>query len=329
MQTTTNYQLKKPEGTDIVNIEDLNGNFDVIDTQLAGRENLLKNAAAKTSLVDADTVPLSDSAASSGTKKITFANLKKVLKAYFDTLYNKYTHPSYTAKAAGLYKVTVDAMGHVSATAAVAKADITALGIPASNTTYAAMKAATSSAAGAAGLVPAPAAGAQAKFLRGDGTWQTPTNTTYSTATTSAAGLMSAADKTKLDGIATGANKYTLPTASASTLGGIKIGSGLSIASGVVSTVKSTKTTATLSAASWSGTAAPYTYSVTVSGHANTKDLVELIAGDSITAAQLETLQAANIAKAEWTANTMLKLYAYGKKPTVNVPIGLVIRKDI
>ena len=53
------------------------------------------------------------------------------------------------------------------------------------------MKAASSSAAGKAGLVPAPAAGAQGKFLRGDGTWQTPTNTTYSNmtgATTSAAG---------------------------------------------------------------------------------------------------------------------------------------------
>lgn len=45
------------------------------------------------------------------------------------------------------------------------------------NTTYSNMTAATSSAAGTAGLVPAPAAGAQAKFLRGDGTWQTPTNT--------------------------------------------------------------------------------------------------------------------------------------------------------
>lgn len=38
------------------------------------------------------------------------------------------------------------------------------------------------------------------------------TNTTYSNATTSAAGLMSAADKTKLDGIETGANNYTHPT---------------------------------------------------------------------------------------------------------------------
>lgn len=52
------------------------------------------------------------------------------------------------------------------------------------------------------------------------------TDTTYSAATTTTTGLMSAADKTKLDGIATGANKYTytLPAASSSALGGVKIG---------------------------------------------------------------------------------------------------------
>ena len=75
---------------------------------------------------------------------------------------NKYVHPSYTAQKSGLYKVTVDASGHVSATTAVAKADITGLGIPAQDTTYA-----------------------------------DPTTSTH--------GLMSAADKTKLDGVATGA----------------------------------------------------------------------------------------------------------------------------
>ena len=37
------------------------------------------------------------------------------------------------------------------------------------------MKAATASAAGSAGIVPAPAAGKQASFLRGDGTWAVPT----------------------------------------------------------------------------------------------------------------------------------------------------------
>lgn len=58
------------------------------------------------------------------------------------------------------------------------------------NTTYGNMTAATSSAAGEAGLVPAPVAGAQNKFLRGDGTWQTPTNTTYGVVNASTNGLV-------------------------------------------------------------------------------------------------------------------------------------------
>lgn len=58
------------------------------------------------------------------------------------------------------------------------------------NTTYANMKAATASAAGAAGLVPAPAAGEQTSFLRGDGTWVVPTNTTYGLASITANGLL-------------------------------------------------------------------------------------------------------------------------------------------
>lgn len=49
---------------------------------------------------------------------------------------NKYTHPMHTARASGLYKITVDSLGHVIAVSAVQKSDITALGIPSSNTTY-------------------------------------------------------------------------------------------------------------------------------------------------------------------------------------------------
>ena len=51
------------------------------------------------------------------------------------------------------------------------------------NTTYSNMKGATASVAGTAGLVPAPAAGKQNAFLRGDGTWVVPTdtNTHYTT----------------------------------------------------------------------------------------------------------------------------------------------------
>lgn len=114
---------------------------------------------------------------------------------------NNYTHPAYTSKVSGLYKLTVDETGHVSQAVAVAKTDITALGIPAQDTTYGNMKGASASAAGGAGLVPAPASGKQTSFLRGDGTWVVPTNTTYGLVTQSANGLMSASDKVKLDGM--------------------------------------------------------------------------------------------------------------------------------
>lgn len=80
-----------------------------------------------------------------------------------------------------------------------------------------AMKAATASAAGAAGYAPAPAAGAQAKFLRGDGTWQTPSNTTYSAfkgATASAAGsqgLVPAPESGDTDAVLCSDGKWAQP----------------------------------------------------------------------------------------------------------------------
>lgn len=80
-----------------------------------------------------------------------------------------YTHANAkgSAFASGLYKITTNAQGHVTAATAVEKSDITKLGIPAKDTTY-------------------------------------------SVATTSSNGLMSKDDKTKLDGIATGANKTVI-----------------------------------------------------------------------------------------------------------------------
>ncbi len=47
------------------------------------------------------------------------------------------------------------------------------------------------------------------------------TDTTYNMATSLANGLMSAADKSKLDNIASNANNYTLPNASTSVRGGV------------------------------------------------------------------------------------------------------------
>ena len=86
-------------------------------------------------------------------------------------------------------------------------------GKAASSHTHNAFTGATSSAAGSTGFVPAPASGNQNKYLRGDGTWQTPpdTNTTYSIATTSTAGLVKPASvitKPTINSVTTTAGKY-------------------------------------------------------------------------------------------------------------------------
>lgn len=98
--------------------------------------------------------------------------------------YNNYVHPAGSApsKASGFYKFSTDSTSHVASVTAVAKSDITALGIPGQDTTY-------------------------------------------GNATQSTSGLMSAADKTKLDGISTGVNKYVHPTGEAAnkTLGLYKV----------------------------------------------------------------------------------------------------------
>ena len=55
---------------------------------------------------------------------------------------------------------------------------------------------------------------------------------------------MSAADKSKLEGIATNANNYSLPDASTSQKGGVKIGSNISVSSGTISLTKDNVTSA-------------------------------------------------------------------------------------
>lgn len=70
--------------------------------------------------------------------------------------------------------------------------------ISATDTTYSTMTGATGSTDGAGGLVPKPVAGDDTKYLSGDGTWKT-------------------------------VSQYSLPIASASTLGGIKVGANLTI----------------------------------------------------------------------------------------------------
>lgn len=83
----------------------------------------------------------------------------------------------------------------------------------------------------------------------------------------------------------------------------------------------------TLAVDSWVGTVAPYTYSITVNNHANNTDHIDLMMGDSMTAEQLAEAQSANIVKAEWASNTVLTLYAYGNKPSIDLPVKIFVRK--
>lgn len=66
----------------------------VVNTTTVG--SMVNLATTKTTPVDADMLPLMDSAASNVIKKLSWLNVKATLKTYFDTLYNKYVHPNHT-----------------------------------------------------------------------------------------------------------------------------------------------------------------------------------------------------------------------------------------
>lgn len=90
-------------------------------------------------LLDDTTVDLSgkvDKVAGKGLSTNDYTTAEKTKLAGIAAGANKYVHPSHTAATSGLYKITVDALGHVTAVTAVTKNDITALGIPGTNTTY-------------------------------------------------------------------------------------------------------------------------------------------------------------------------------------------------
>lgn len=139
-----------------------------------------------------------------------------------------YSHPTGSAanKVLGLYKFSTDATSHISSASAVTKEDITKLGIPSADTHYTtklivgASNAATANAAATNGNVwlnllddktlreKHNIVGSGRATVTSDANGKiTISVPNYSTATTSADGLMTSVDKEKLDGIAAGANK--------------------------------------------------------------------------------------------------------------------------
>lgn len=280
--------------------------------------------------------------------------------------------------------------------------------------TYGNMKGATSSSAGSAGLVPAPNIGEQLKFLRADGAWVIPTNTTYSVGTSSYLGITklytetgSATDGTMTQNAITSAlngksaTGHTHNYAGSSSAGGNanaavklatarKIGSasfdgtaditlsqmGLNVpveitkadylakkkagtlnantyynvideydsanvindssvtANSTFSSTKSEKTYAkkstlvntTLTASKWTGSSAPYSYVLSVSG-VTSSNIVEIDYASNASSAAIEAYQNAMLADGGQTTNQIT--IKATEKPTVDIPITIVIRNDL
>ena len=89
---------------------------------------------------------------------------------------------------------------------------------------------------------------------------------------------------------------------------------------------KSSTVSATLAAASWTGTSAPYTYTLAVTGVTTTSNQ-ELIPATTITSAQLTALQKANIQDYSQAANS-ITVYSWGTKPTIDIPVRVIVRDD-
>lgn len=164
---------------------------------------------------DSDCFIIDSTQGTAGTRIVLWSVLKSVLTGIFAP--KAHTHPGsdITSAVANANAATNDSTGQNIAstyvkeltvndrTITVKRGNNTTYTFQTQDTTYGNMSGATTSAAGSAGLVPAPATGENNRYLRSDGTWAVPpdNNTTYPLASQSVDGLMSSADKRKLDGL--------------------------------------------------------------------------------------------------------------------------------
>lgn len=115
--------------------------------------------------------------------------------------YNKYKYSTAVNDGSWVFEYTLNTSSFTSTELAAIQSGITASLVNKITT----MTGASTESNGQEGLVPAPQKDDKLKYLRGDGSWATP----YTNATTTSDGLMSAADKTKLNGLTTYSNATT------------------------------------------------------------------------------------------------------------------------
>lgn len=92
----------------------------------------------------------------------------------------------------------------------------------------------------------------------------------------------------------------------------------------VDSVATGTTLSVTLASASWTGTAAPYTYTIS-NAAITTTSMQELSPATNITADQLTALQNANIIDGGQAAGSMA-LKAFGEKPSIDIPVRIIVK---
>ena len=94
--------------------------------------------------------------------------------------------------------------------------------------------------------------------------------------------------------------------------------------SGNVSKLNNKVTSVTLATGTWSGTTAPYTYTISDSNIIGSNTIVQLSLPSSMTTSQRNAYRKAQIESGDVSAGKII-LYAYGTKPSENIPIVLSI----
>ena len=84
----------------------------------------------------------------------------------------------------------------------------------------------------------------------------------------------------------------------------------------------------TLNSGSWSGSSAPYSYTISNSSITDTNEAVEIAPNNSASNDQLKSYMLAGLCGGTISSGKVV-LKAFGKKPSINIPIVMIIRGEI
>ena len=84
----------------------------------------------------------------------------------------------------------------------------------------------------------------------------------------------------------------------------------------------------TLNSSSWSGNNAPYTYSISNSSITDDNEAVEIAPNNNASSEQLLAYMACGLCGGTISSGKII-LKAFGKKPSINIPIVMIIRGEI